>query len=52
MKASENGHSPVAELLIGATADVNAKDVSIIRSLWPVLMSFATYFLADTVNSC
>ena len=28
MCASEKGHLPLAELLIGAKADVNAKDVS------------------------
>ena len=28
MYASSNGHLPVAELLIGAKADVNAKNVS------------------------
>ena len=28
MKASYNGHLPLADLLIGAHADVNAKDVS------------------------
>ena len=28
MKACYNGHLPVAEFLIGANADLNAKDVS------------------------
>ena len=53
MRASEIGHLPVAERLIGAKADVNAKAVSKENQIFrTVFVSFATNFLFETAYAC